>query len=133
MTERKKYLNAKDFQAGEWSRYMKCTTSYEIHRSNNANHIPKGLVALDREMGQNVWLAASAPIQLITAGGFLAVSYLKNRDSTGDVDYLIHPEFAADKDIQNSLHSTIRTVARQLQYDDDWINEALAIFVTPKA
>ena len=61
------------------------------------------------------------------------MSYLRNRDSTGDVDYLIHPEFATDKDIQNALHSTIRTVARQLQYDDDWINEALAIFVTPKA
>ncbi|KGO76190.1 hypothetical protein PITC_050200 [Penicillium italicum] len=107
MTERKKFLNAKDFQ--------------------------DGLVALDREMGQNIWLTAFAPIRLITAGGFLAVSYLKNRDSTGDVDYLIDPEFAADKDIQNALHSTIRTVARQLQYDDDWINEAMAIFVTPKA
>ncbi|KAJ5500855.1 hypothetical protein N7463_008105 [Penicillium fimorum] len=95
MTERKKYLNAKDFQ--------------------------DGLVALDREMGQNIWLTAFAPIRLIAAGGFLAVSYLKNRDSTGDVDYLIDPEVAADKDIQSALHSTIRT-----------INEAMGIFVTPK-
>lgn len=40
------------------------------------------------------WLIAFAPIQIITAGGFLAVSNLKNRDSTGDIDYLIEPEWA---------------------------------------
>ena len=37
-------------------------------------------------MGENPWLIAFAPIRLITAGGFVAVSYLKNRESTGDLD-----------------------------------------------
>lgn len=44
--------------------------------------IIKGLEVLDREMGQNAWLIAFAPIRLITAGGFVAVSYLKTRIAT---------------------------------------------------
>ena len=44
-------------------------------------------------MGSNAWLVAFTPIRVFTAGGFLAVSYLKNRDSTGDLDYLIEPEY----------------------------------------
>jgi hypothetical protein len=81
-------------------------------------------------MGRSVWLAAFAPIRLITAGGFLAVSYLKNRDSTGDIDYLIDPEFVGDKEIQNALNEAIRSVAEQLHYNYEWMNEAMAIFVT---
>lgn len=84
-------------------------------------------------MGQDVWLAAFAPIRIITAGGFLAVSYLKNRDSTGDIDYLIDPEFVEDKEVQDALHKAILSVARQLQYNNEWINEAMAIFVTKTA
>ncbi|KAJ5091892.1 hypothetical protein NUU61_006762 [Penicillium alfredii] len=107
MSAQKKYLNAKDFE--------------------------DGLAALDTAMGQDVWLAAFAPIRIITAGGFLAVSYLKNRDSTGDIDYLIDPEFVGDKEVQDALHKAILSVARQLQYNNEWINEAMAIFVTKTA
>jgi len=90
-------------------------------------------MALDEEMGKNPWITAFAPIRLISAGGFLAVSYLKNRDSTGDVDYLIDPEFAADKEVQTAFQETISAVAEKLEFPDDWINEAMAIFVTGKA
>ncbi|KAJ5957994.1 uncharacterized protein N7479_005144 [Penicillium vulpinum] len=88
---------------------------------------------MDYEIGQNIWLTAFAQIRLITGGGFLAVSYLKNRDSTGDVDYLIDPEFAADKNLQNALHSTMRTVARQLQYDDELDQRSYGYLCAPKA
>lgn len=70
-------------------------------------------------MGQNAWLIAFAPIRLITAGGFVAVSYLKNRDSTGDLDYLIDPEFAGDKDIESALQSVVLSVAEQLSYNNE--------------
>ncbi|KXG51473.1 uncharacterized protein PGRI_094850 [Penicillium griseofulvum] len=70
-------------------------------------------------MGRNDWLIALAPIRLISAGGFLAVLYLKNRESMGDVDYLIDPAFAEDK--------------RKLHFPNGWINEAMAILVTKKA
>lgn len=83
-------------------------------------------------MGQNAWLFAFAPIRLITAGGFVAVSYLKSRDSTGDLDYLVDPEFAGDKDIESALQSVVLSVAEQLSYNDEWINSDMAIFVTKK-
>ncbi|CRL27977.1 unnamed protein product [Penicillium camemberti] len=106
MTERKRFLGSKDFE--------------------------EGLLALDSEMGRDDWLIAFAPIRLISAGGFLAVSYLKNRESTGDVDYLIDPEFAEDKEIQNAFHEAVISVADKLHFTSDWINEAMAIFVTKK-
>ncbi|KAJ5837154.1 hypothetical protein N7447_003180 [Penicillium robsamsonii] len=106
MTERKRFLDSKDFE--------------------------EGLLALDRAMGRDDWLVAFAPIRLISAGGFLAVSYLKNRESTGDIDYLIDPEFADDKEIKNAFHEAVLSVAEKLHFTDDWINEAMAIFVTRK-
>ncbi|KAL3464492.1 hypothetical protein BJX64DRAFT_91810 [Aspergillus heterothallicus] len=107
MTERKEFLDLRDFE--------------------------QGLVALDAEMGRNPWLVAFAPIKFVTAGGFLALSYLKCRDTTGDLDYLIDPEFSGDQDIQRALHGAIRSVAQRLKYNDDWANEAMAIFVTKKS
>ncbi|KAJ5195219.1 uncharacterized protein N7498_008657 [Penicillium cinerascens] len=107
MTERKEYLNGKDFQ--------------------------EGLKALDAEMGRNPWLIAFAPIRIITAGGFLAVSYLKSRESTGDIDYLIDPEFAGDNEIKTALRTAVSSVASQLRYNEQWINEDIAIFVTGNA
>ncbi|KAL4957530.1 hypothetical protein BDW69DRAFT_156058 [Aspergillus filifer] len=106
MALRKKYLNEEDFR--------------------------KGLEALDKEMGQSPWLKAFAPIKLVAAGGFLAISYLRNRETTGDLDYLIDPEFVGDSDVQNAFHDSISAVADQLNYNDEWINEAMAIFVTKR-
>ncbi|KAJ5730756.1 uncharacterized protein N7483_005264 [Penicillium malachiteum] len=63
------------------------------------------------------------------AGGFLAVAYLKNRDSTGDIDYLIDPEFAKDKEIQDALQRAIDAVSDKLNYEEEWINERTTIFV----
>ncbi|KAJ5181357.1 hypothetical protein N7491_000909 [Penicillium cf. griseofulvum] len=68
----------------------------------------------------------------MSVGGFLAVGYLKNRDSTGDVDYLIDPEFAEDKEIKNAFHEAILSVAEELHFLNDWINEAMAILVMKK-
>ncbi|OJK02582.1 hypothetical protein ASPACDRAFT_39889 [Aspergillus aculeatus ATCC 16872] len=64
----------------------------------------QGLTALDREMGSDEFIVAFAPIRLIAAGGFLAVTYLRSRESTGDIDYLIDPEFAGDQHIQDMVN-----------------------------
>ncbi|KAL5340241.1 hypothetical protein BJX70DRAFT_128103 [Aspergillus crustosus] len=104
MALRKEYLDAKDFE--------------------------EGLKVLDGEVGRNVWLTAFAPIKLVTAGGYLAVTYLMNRESTGDLDYLIEPEFAADHDIRSAFDEVILAVAERLNYNDEWLNGAMAIFVT---
>lgn len=69
---------------------------------------------------------------LITAGRFVAVSYLKNRDSTGDLYFLVDPEFAGDKDIEGALRDVVLDVAERLSYNDEWVNDDMAIFVTKK-
>lgn len=84
-------------------------------------------------MGSDPWLVAFAPIRVLTAGGFLAVSYLKNRDSTGDLDYLMDPEYVGDEDIQRALDTAVRNVALRLRYNDEWMNDAMSIFVTKKS
>ncbi|KAG2413202.1 hypothetical protein HFD88_002391 [Aspergillus terreus] len=107
MTDQKEYLNAQDFEAG--------------------------LAELDAEMGRSEWLAAFAPIRILTAGGFLAVSYFKSRESTGDLDYLIDPEFARDRDVQGALKQAILNVSRRLRFNRTWVNDAIAIFITAEA
>ncbi|KAL4877942.1 hypothetical protein BJY04DRAFT_221517 [Aspergillus karnatakaensis] len=119
MAEEKAYLNAKDFE--------------DIPGSAHAHSTSTSLKVLDVEVGKDVWLGAFAPIKLVTAGGYLAVRYLKNRESTGDLDYLIEPEFAGDADIKSALDKVVISVARRLDYPKDWLNEAMAIFVTRDA
>ncbi|KAL4783849.1 hypothetical protein BJX76DRAFT_243332 [Aspergillus varians] len=106
MTQLKKYLSEEDFKAG--------------------------LVALDAEMGRNPWLVAFAPIRILTTGGFLAVSYLKTRDTTADLDYLIEPEFAGDGDVKSALRESIDSVGYQLKFNDEWFNDDISIFVTKR-
>lgn len=84
-------------------------------------------------MGGDPWIVAFAPIRIISSGGFLAVSYLKNRDSTGDIDYLIDPEFAGDREVQAALRTAIHAVADRFEFTNKWINEDMAIFVTKEA
>ncbi|KAL1855014.1 hypothetical protein Plec18170_004427 [Paecilomyces lecythidis] len=84
-------------------------------------------------MGLDDFIVAFAPIRMIAAGGFLAVSYLKNRESTGDLDYLIEPEFADDREIKTPLQRAIYSVASQLHYNEDWANQESDIFVTKEA
>ncbi|RAK77238.1 uncharacterized protein BO72DRAFT_107781 [Aspergillus fijiensis CBS 313.89] len=99
----------------------------------NDSHGSQGLTALDREVGSDEFIVAFAPIRPIAAGGFLAVTYLRSRESTGDIDYLRDLEFAGDQHIQVPLQKAIRSVARQKGFTNKWINEDMAIFVTKKA
>jgi hypothetical protein len=84
-------------------------------------------------MGKDPYIAALAPIRIIAAGGFVAVSYLKSRESTADIDYLLDPEWAQDHDIKIPLREAMAKVAEQLQFSEDWINEDLSLFVTSSA
>ncbi|KAJ5325760.1 uncharacterized protein N7506_008862 [Penicillium brevicompactum] len=97
-----------------------------------AEDFAKGLAELDKEMSQNPWIVAFAPIELITAGGFLAVSYLKNRESTGDIDFLFDSEFSGDRDIHKAFRECALAVAKRLGYNRKWINTSMSIFVTAK-
>lgn len=81
-------------------------------------------------MGHDPFLVGFAPIEIITAGGFLAVCHLKNRESTGDLDYIIDPEWATDPDIQVPLKKAVLTVAEKCDFNEDWMNEEMGLFTT---
>ncbi|KAE8131593.1 hypothetical protein BDV38DRAFT_275814 [Aspergillus pseudotamarii] len=98
-----------------------------------AEDFNKGLEALDNEMGKDEWLIAFAPITLLSAGGFLAVNFLKNRESTQDLDYLLEPQWAHDNDVREPLHDAMVRAARGIGFIDDWANEEMAFFVPDKS
>ena len=84
-------------------------------------------------MNKDPFLQAFAPINIITTGGFLAVTYFKNRAATGDLDYQIDPEWIKDEEIKAPLQAAIISVADKEHMEDDWMNDSLAIFATNTA
>ncbi|KAJ5647041.1 hypothetical protein N7490_003413 [Penicillium lividum] len=96
----------------------------------NAQDLEDGLKALDAEMGRDERLIAFGPIRVITTGGFLAVSFFQNRDSTKDVDYLIDSEYEREKKIRQALDTAILKISDQLSYNRKWMNNDMAIFVS---
>lgn len=88
---------------------------------------------LDHEMSKNDFLAAFAPINVVTVGGFLAVTYFKNREATGDLDYMIEPQWAQDDEIKSPLQEAINAVAELEKFEFDWMNDGLEIWATPTA
>ncbi|KAL3476821.1 hypothetical protein BJX99DRAFT_246650 [Aspergillus californicus] len=101
-----------------------------LEQSLDANAFQKALQALDEELGKFDFIVAFAPIKLITAGGFLAVNYFKNRETTKDLNYLLDPEWATDEDIKKPLEQAISRVSKRLQISEQWANEDMASYVT---
>ncbi|KAL2823582.1 hypothetical protein BDW59DRAFT_173408 [Aspergillus cavernicola] len=95
-----------------------------------AEDFRKGLEVLDHEMDNDDWLVAFAPITLLSAGGFLAVSFLENRESTGDLDYFLEPQWADDNDVRQPLYRAMIRTARKLGFVESWANDEMAFFVS---
>ena len=70
-------------------------------------------------MSKDDFLAAFAPINVVTVGGFLAVTYFKNREATGDLDYMIEPQWAQDDEIKSPLKNAINSVAKKEKFELD--------------
>ncbi|KAL4741030.1 hypothetical protein BDW67DRAFT_151027 [Aspergillus spinulosporus] len=102
----------------------------ELEQPLDADALQEALQALDEELGKFDFIVAFAPIKLITAGGFLAVNYLKNRETTKDLNYLLDPEWATDEDIKGPLEQAILRVSKRLQISEQWANEDMALYVT---
>lgn len=81
-------------------------------------------------MNNNPFLTAFASIEVVTAGGFFAVWYLKSRKATGDLDYIIDPEWSSDDEIKIPLREAVFEVARKLKIDRKWMNEEMSLFTT---
>lgn len=70
-----------------------------------------------------------APIRLLSVGGSLAVLLCGNRASSTDIDCLLDPHVAEDADYAAEWKAVVDRAAAAAQYDDDWLNQHLAIFV----
>ncbi|TEY83987.1 hypothetical protein BOTCAL_0023g00060 [Botryotinia calthae] len=66
-----------------------------------------GLEELDKEMSNDPYLVAFAPSEIVTAGGFLAVWHLSSREATGDLNYIIHPEWSTDDEIKEPFQNAV--------------------------
>jgi hypothetical protein len=91
------------------------------------------LKQLDQEMSNSPFLIAFAPINVVSAGGFLSVTYFKNREATGDLDYMIDPEWANDDEIKDPFEAAIRSVAETQRLESDWMNNGLEIWANKSA
>lgn len=68
------------------------------------------------------------PIKLLSAGGFVAVSHLRNRHATEDIDYIIDPNIENLGKIKEKLQKAILTVALKRKISEEWINARMEIF-----
>ncbi|PGH29216.1 hypothetical protein GX50_08051 [[Emmonsia] crescens] len=90
----------------------------------------RGLVALDEAMGKDLMIHAFSPITMISPGGYIAVTYFENRISTEDIDVIIDPDYAGERDLLNLLRTTMMDVGDYLGYGKKWINDSVALFLT---
>lgn len=84
-------------------------------------------------MGKDPFLIAFAPFTIISPGGFLAITHFKHRLSTEDIDFILDPEWAGDKDIRDALGNAVVKVGESLVYGDRWMNDDVSLFVSKEA
>ncbi|KAK2813749.1 hypothetical protein FQN50_000147 [Emmonsiellopsis sp. PD_5] len=67
---------------------------------------------------------------MISPGGYIAVTYFENRTLTEDIDVIIDPDYAGERDLLNLLRTTMMDVGDHLGYGKKWINDSVALFLT---
>lgn len=83
---------------------------------------------LDNEFGKSELLRVISPIRVISAGGFVAITHFKNRESTVDIDYSIDPDLHDNEDVKEDIRLATRAVAKEFEYRDDWFNDEMTLF-----
>jgi hypothetical protein len=86
------------------------------------------LDVLDNEISKSEYLSAISPVRCISIGGFLAVKYLKNRQITTDIDYLLDPHLLGDEEAVQELTEAVSRASVRLDLDLEWFNSELLIF-----
>ncbi|KAM3443358.1 hypothetical protein MY4824_000661 [Beauveria thailandica] len=96
----------------------------------SAEQFDQALRALDVEIGKSKNISKIKPVQLLSAGGFVAVTLFRNRFATEDIDYIINPDTPNVDKIMGKFQAAIERVAKQRNLDKGWINTQMEIFVT---
>lgn len=116
-TEKKKLLGAEDFEKGKWRDISAAQCTIDIYS-------PEETRPWDE---QKDFLVTFAPINIVTSGGFLAVTHFKSRTATADLDYMIELQWAQDEEIKTPFKEEINYVAEDEIFEEDWMNDELEI------
>lgn len=106
-----------------------CGGRWTVEVSNFLFVLNQGLRTLNEEIGKSELLMSVAPIRLISVGGSLAVLLCRNRDSSTDIDCILDPQLAEDDDYAAEWNKVIKDAGDLVDFDDEWLNHQLAIFV----
>jgi hypothetical protein len=88
----------------------------------------EALASLDEEIGLSKNLRKVVPIKLIAVGGYVSVTYFRNREATEDVDYILDPTIENQAKVDEKLQRAIERVAKSKKLTPDWINDKVAQF-----
>jgi hypothetical protein len=99
-----------------------------IHNSTAVSLTFQALNQLDIEIGRSKNLKNFGAITLIAVGGFVAVTYLGNRDSSPDLNYFLDPTLPNFPKLQAKLRGAINTVADAAHLSTNWANDNVSVF-----
>ncbi|KAL8402564.1 hypothetical protein RB596_009078 [Gaeumannomyces avenae] len=97
--------------------------------SFSREQIETGLRWLDRAIEQSEVLDGVLPINLVSYGGVLSVCLFDIRPATKDVDVLLPPNIRDAQPCLNEFKRLVASVADDLGYMRDWVNDDLRLFV----
>src|SRR2546423_13075859 len=83
---------------------------------------------LDTELGRLQFPASIIPIRLISIGGYPAVKYFGNRESTFDIDYVLDPVLENMHQIKQAIQTATSAVAEALDCQRNWMNDGCKVF-----
>jgi hypothetical protein len=90
--------------------------------------VSTALTELDIELGKLQLPASVIPIRLISFGGYPAVKYFGNRESTFDVDYVLDPELENMNQIKQAIKTAIFAIAEARDCQPTWMNDNCKVF-----
>lgn len=86
------------------------------------------LIYLDKEVEQSKNLRKISPIKFVAVGGYVSVTYLQNRPTTEDIDYILDPQIEDQVKTEEKLQVAIQKVAKSKGYSSEWFNNKVAQF-----
>lgn len=122
MSQLKETFTEQDFQNGEKPRFIEPLKILTCVRETALGY-------LDAELEKSKNIRNVRPIVLVAVGGYVSVKILNNRDSTGDIDYILDPRTQNEAKVNEKLRRAVREVASRRGYHAEWINDRVSGFV----
>ncbi|THZ32116.1 hypothetical protein D6C91_00529 [Aureobasidium pullulans] len=87
---------------------------------------------LSEEIANSPVLAPFRPLELVACGGFVAVTCLRNRSESHDLDYFLNKRtFGRQYDaVKTEMKRLIRKIADNLHFVPDWANDEITTFLS---